>query len=68
MTNEREEIQKALYLLQTVCLEHQCVDCPLTVDGIHCAIQADPPCSYKINIHTVPIWRAFTDENNDEDN
>jgi hypothetical protein len=62
MTNEREEIQNALYLLRSTCLAHQCVDCPLTVDGIHCAVQEGPPCNYKVNIHTVPIWRAFTDK------
>lgn len=68
MTNEREEIQNALYLLKNICTEHACRNCPLSTNGINCRIQAQPPCEYTVNPHTEAIWRAFSDgEMEDED-
>ena len=62
-----EEMQKSLLILKSVCDEHNCSNCPFSMNGVNCLIQSQPPCEYKINPSTQPTWCAFTDKDNKED-
>ena len=53
------EIQNALLILKTVCNEHNCSNCPFSINGVNCLIQRQPPCEYKVNPNTQASWCAF---------
>lgn len=56
-----EEMQMSLLILKSVCDEHNCSNCPFSMNGATCLIQSQPPCEYKVNPNTQSTWCAFTD-------
>jgi hypothetical protein len=58
MKHSREEIIKALKIIQETCIEHQCEDCPFGNDNAQCTLRDFIPVDYHIN-EEEPVWRAF---------
>lgn len=55
----REEILKALKLIQNICKnEERCDTCPFGTDNNYCILQDQSPEDWKIGENT-KVWRAF---------